>query len=231
MNTFYNIGNTFYQNSSACNPKSQVSFGQRQNLNKIWDYTDKLLLNKINQNKNAPFSKNPQLNFIEKLLSASQINVRFKENLKLGIFIKDKLDKMQKFNLELPKNILFFPSILFDLTAIKGLTYNFFNNCKQSVIILPKNIYKKKDGEQTFFHEAGHWLHFQENYDVEKNCEIWHQNANLERIKEVVSKSATKVNDGSELCAEIFSRQMLGEDLPEDIIELAEKLSCPIIKK
>lgn len=208
---------------------------------KIWSFVDKVVLHKIDKLKNAPFSKDTYCRSIEMRLKKENINVRFKNNTKLAGYIELGINTLKSKKIALPRNILF-ASSLFSAIGILGLTYMLNKNKKESPIIFPKDIanqaYKNikayKQGEisspnplHTFFHEVGHWLHFQKNFNILKNAQTW-QNIDTEIIEKEVSKLATKREDGSELCAEIFAASIDNIEYSPYTKYVAKKLNAPI---
>lgn len=204
----------------------------------FWDRVEIFLHKKIQKQKNKPFSQNIEIRKIEQNLAQNGVNVRFNNNYELANYINSGIECLKKANIkELPTNILF-TSPLISFLGIKGLTYKFNKNIKESPIILPRNVYKlnknqseSKSKFHTLFHETGHWLHFQNDFDVYKNVRIWDKYADLEFIKNQVSDRAIAVNDGSEFCAEVFAMQMVGKKFPTKILNLVKKLNGYVLEK
>lgn len=207
----------------------------------FWKLMDKFITRSVLAKKEAKFSEEPFCRWAETDLQKKGVNVRFNNNFKLAGFIHDGISLLENRGLPFPKNIIFAPNY-FKKLGILGLTY-MLNEKEESPIILPKNIaenpeeivkdyenglFSSSNPHHIFFHEIGHWLHHQKGFDVEKNCETW-KNADLTKICEQVSESATKCEDGSDLCAEIFAGQMDKKTFPSTILKLAEKLNAPLI--
>ena len=65
---------------------------------------------------------------------------------------------------------------------------------------------------------------------IEENYKIWKE-IDLENISKNISKLATKSQDGSDFCAEIFAGQMFNKSFSDEYIELAQKLNAPLIER
>jgi len=202
----------------------------------FWNKTEKFLYKRICKLKLQPFSDVKNIREIEQFLFNNGVNVRFGSNLKLAEYVKNAVLNILKQNYPLPKNILFMPSII-SFIGIRGMTYRFQNHDPlESPVILPNNIAKLKQAGNngyhstdspyhTFYHEAGHYYHMLNNYDVNKNCKIWAKYADTDLISEIVSKRATALNDGSEFCAEVFAGIIDGKKYPTEIWDLSKKLN------
>lgn len=187
----------------------------------------------VKRMQNSDFSKNPTIQKIEKELAKSGINARFKNDPQLAEYVTGAIKILKEHNVEIPHNILFAPSFLLKSgLAVWSETFP----QKEAPIILSNKIYQNTSTNtnlssthpyHTFFHETGHWLHFKNDFDPQKNYEIWQKNADLERIKETVSQRATSYSDGSEFCAELFSGIISGKHYPDDIMLLAKSLKFP----
>lgn len=182
--------------------------------------------------KNSKYSKKAPVRELEKKLEKDGINVRFKDDEKLANYIKTGIDILKDKGIEIPQNILFAPSFLIK----RGLAvWSKSFPQKEAPIILSREIYKQPLSERyssdhpchTLFHEAGHWLHFQNNFDPEKNYKLWKSRANVEQIKNIVSQRAAELEDGSELCAETFAGIIAGKRYPKHIISFVEELGFP----
>lgn len=205
---------------------------------KIWKLADKLILKKIDKLKKTPLSKEPYCRALETNLEKQNINVRFKDNIKLAKYIKNGIEMLQSNNIPVPRNIIFISSLI-NLIGYKGLTYWLNNHKEESPIILPKNTANKTDSIKrlykrgfistqnplhVFLHEVGHWLHFQNGFDFNKNAEIWTK-INIKQIKKEVSKQAIQKDDGSEFYPEFFAGSISGHKYSPEIKKLAEELS------
>ncbi len=219
-------------------PKQQAFKGMRkpQELQKVplkRALFEKFIYRVVKNLKKSKFSSSPEIKKIEQELSLEGINVRFNNDEKLAEYITNGINILKSKGVDIPKNIVFAPSFLLKSgLAVWSKTFP----QKEAPIILSKTIYKNTDNtaklssdhpNHTFFHETGHWLHFNNNFDPYRNYRIWIKKADTQRIEEVVSKRASELEDGSEFCAEVFSGIMSGKTYPEDIIKLAKELKFP----
>lgn len=191
-------------------------------------FEEKFIKYKIDKLQNAKFSKNMEVCEIEKFLKSKGVNVRFHNNLELANYVKNCIEILVERKIPLIKNILLMPKILGrNSCAIWSLTFS----QKDAPIILSQKAYKKRNKEvgffsskspmHTFFHEMGHWLHFNSKFNINKNFYNWQLYADERLIKETVSTRASQLQDGSELCAEVFAGAMAGKKYPPSILDLA----------
>ena len=190
-------------------------------FNKFWNYIDNIVVNNINKLKKAPFSQDSYCRNLEIYLKNNNVNVRFNNNIELAKYIEQGISKLKIKNIPLPTNIIFVTPLI-NFLGILGLTYMLRSDKKESPIILPKNIASQTNkikkayerGEistpnplHTFFHEVGHWIHYQKGFNILRNAKFW-QKVDTKQIEKEVSKLATKREDGSEFYAEIFAKKM-----------------------
>lgn len=209
----------------------------------LWDYLDKKITSFVKKHNKRKYSTEKISHSIELDLEKRGINIRFNNNSKLAQCIQTGINLLEEKNIPTPKNI-YFVSPLIRKIGILGLTY-MLKDKKESPIILPSDIADKEDecimdynkGNHTtpsllhiFFHETGHWLHYQKGFDIEENYKIWKE-IDLENISKNISKLATKSQDGSDFCAEIFAGQMFNKSFSDEYIELAQKLNAPLIER
>lgn len=196
---------------------------------------EKFIYEIVKRMKKSSFSSLPEIKEIEQNLSLDGVNVRFNNNKELAEYVTNGINILKAKGVEIPRNILFAPPFLLKSgLAVWSKTFP----QKEAPIILSKTIYKNTGNtsklasnhpNHTFFHETGHWLHFNNNFNPQKNYKIWTEKADIQRIKEVVSQRAGEMEDGSEFCAEVFSGIMSGKTYPKDIINLAKILKFPYV--
>ena len=196
---------------------------------------EKLIYSYVNKMKKSSFSQNPEVRKAEEKLAELGINTRFHNDKKLAEYALGAIECLQKHNIEVPHNIIF-TSPFWVKTGISIWSRTFPQ--KEAPIILSNKIYENTPNNKnlssnhpyhTFFHETGHWLHFNNGLNIQKNYKTWQKYANPERIANIVSKRAIDLEDGSEFCAEVFAGIMSGKDFPNDILLLLEKLNFPKI--
>ena len=125
---------------------------------------------------------------------------------------------------KLPVEMVFRPRFITQSSCVKVFD-------KIYLFISKANLYKPASEKfDSFFHEIGHWLHFQDLPPKNERKAIWAK-SDLEKIKNDVSEYSTKADDGREFVAEVFKGLIKGKKYDDYIMNLYEKLRGPKVKQ
>ena len=160
--------------------------------------------------------------------------IRYKFEYKLLRFINKNNQKTKAYQEEglkllegrvekLPAEMAFRPKFIPQSSCVKIFD-------KIYLFISKANLYKPETKKfDSFFHEIGHWLHFQDLPPKNERQFIW-KNVNLDKIKNDVSEYSTSTNDGREFVAEVFKGLIKGKKYDNYIMSLYKKLNGPKVK-
>ena len=134
--------------------------------------------------------------------------------------LKLMAEKVEK----LPSEMAFRPKFITQSSCIKVFD-------KIYLFISKSNLYKPTAEKfDSFFHEIGHWLHFQDLPPISERRSIWH-NADLNKIKKDVTEYSITSDDGREFVAEVFKGLVKGKKYDAYIMSLYKKLKGPKVKQ
>ncbi len=121
---------------------------------------------------------------------------------------------------KLPEKVAFRPYFITQSSCVKVFD--------RIYLFISKVNFKKPAAEKfdAFFHEIGHWLHFQQMPPVSECRNIW-ESVNEEKIKNDVSEYAIKKKDGREFVAEVFKGLVKGKKYDDYIMNLYKRLNGP----
>jgi len=147
-------------------------------------------------------------------------NRLYKNNSAVNSYKREGLNLLQGRVKNLPQNIAFLPKFLKQSFCVKlpKDTYMFISK---------SNLDKPKESKfDSFLHETGHYLHFQDIPPLEKRLDIW-STVDEEIIKQEVSEYAVKKKDGREFVPEVFKFLIKGKTFSQYIMDIYQSLNGP----
>lgn len=150
-------------------------------------------------------------------------NRLYKNNAAVNAYKEEGLNLMRGKVENLPLNIAFLPKFMKQSFCVKifDKIYMFVSN---------SNLKKPQEEKfDSFLHESGHYLHFQNMPSIEERMDIW-EKADKEKIKTSVSEYSVKKKDGREFVPEVFKFLIKGKTFDDYIMNIYQSLKGPGVK-
>lgn len=147
-----------------------------------------------------------------------------RNNSKTKMFQNEGLKLLRGRVENLPSEMAFRPRFVTQSSCVKVFDRIY-------LFISKANLYKPASEKfDSFFHEIGHWLHFQNMPKLEERKAVWKE-ADIEKIKKDVSEYSISADDGKEFVAEVFKGLIKGKKYDNYIMTLYKKLRGPKVKQ
>ncbi len=147
-----------------------------------------------------------------------------RNNSKTRMFQQEGFEFLQGRVDKLPVEMVFRPRFITQSSCVKVFD-------KIYLFISKANLYKPASEKfDSFFHEIGHWLHFQDLPPKNERKAIWSE-SDTEKIKKDVSEYSVSTDDGREFVAEVFKGLVKGKKYDDYIMSLYERLRGPKVRQ